>query len=117
MTAGDLRDRLQWFPPVRTDNGHGQAVVTYPTPRRATWAKVEATQAAAEADRHQQQTPLLSYEITIRREMLPDLAHDWEAVWVNRGGRRLAVTAVLPHPNGGEWQLVLARERAATTPA
>lgn len=115
VTAGDLRDRVAWYAPVRTKNAAGQLSVTHPTASSTTAAKVEAV-AGTEGDKHAQQTPLVAYEITIRSRTVPDLKADWLAVWVNRG-RTLNVTAVLPHPNGGEWVLVRATERPPSTPA
>lgn len=111
--AGDLRDRVEWYPPVRTKNAAKQLVVTYPTATATTYAKVEAT-TGGEGDQAAQLTPSVTYRVTLRAKTVPALAHDWRCVWVNRS-LTLDVAAVLPHPNGDEYVLVLAKERPATT--
>ena len=113
MTAGHLRDRVTWYPPVRTKNAAGQMVPTYPTASATTYAKVEPT-TGNEADQHTQLTPSVTYRITLRSRTVAGLAHDWRCVWANRS-LTLDVSAVLPHPNGDEFVLVLAKERPATT--
>jgi head-tail adaptor len=126
LSAGDLRDRVAWQPPLRAENAAGQKVVTYDT-LSTTWAKVEpVVGGGGEQDRHQQVTPTVSYTVTVRgrvvqRDGVPTVVpvgvrHDWRAVWVSRGVT-LEVTAVVPHPNGGEFALVLCRERPASTAA
>lgn len=114
-TAGDLRDRVTWSPPVRTKGATGQAVVTFPESFGPYAAKVvPVTQAAGEREQHRQQTPGRRYEITLRSRTVKGLAADWRAVWVNRS-LTLDVRAVLPHPNGDQWVLVLAHEVPAST--
>lgn len=114
-TAGDLRDRVAWYAPVRTRGDTGQAVVTFPEACGPYAAKVlPVTQAAGEREQHRQQTPGRRYEITLRSRTVPGLAADWRAVWANRS-LTLEVRAVLPHPNGDEWVLVLAHELPAST--
>ncbi len=114
MTAGQLRDRVTWLRPVRTENEAGQAVVSYEA-ANTSFALVEATAGGAgEGDQHAQLTPQVAYKVTIRSRTVPDLAHDWRLAWLNRS-LTLEVAAVLPHPNGGEWVLVACRERPAST--
>lgn len=113
MHAGRLRDRVAWYPPVRTKNASGQMVPSWPTASATTFAHVEAT-TGGENDQHTQLTPSVTYRVTLRSRTVAGLAHDWRAVWLNRS-LTLDVSAVLPHPNGDEFVLVLAKERPAST--
>lgn len=114
MTAGDLRDRVTWLRPVRTEDTHGQKRLGYES-AATTFAKVEAVVGGTgEGDQHAQLTPAVTYQVTIRSRTVTDLAHDWKLTWLNRS-LTLEVAAILPHPHGGEWVLVLARQRPAST--
>ncbi len=113
--AGQLTDRVTWYAPVRTKNAAKQMVVSYPTAYGTTYAKVEAT-TGGEGDQAAQLTPTVTYRVTLRSRTVAGLAHDWRLVWAARG-LTLDVAAVLPHPSGDEYVLVLAKERPASTGA
>ena len=105
MTAGDLRDRVRWENPVRTDDPEsGQSKVAWAAVA-TTWANVKSV-GGGERNAHAKQEPFRRYEITLRSRTVTPL-HDWNAVWTNRGNKVLE--------NGGEFVLVTCEERPAST--
>lgn len=114
MTAGDLRDRVRWEKPARADDPEsGQSKPTW-VAVATRWANVKPL-GGGEDVKHAQQVPARRYEVTIRSRTVAALAHDWNAVWTNRGNLVLKVLSVGPHPNGGEFVLVTCEERPAST--
>ncbi len=111
MTAGELRDLVVWFRPVRTRKDGGQEARTYLPVHPPLSAKVEQA-AGTEQDAHDQPVMIRLYVVTVR-DKPHDVGQDWLGVWngltLNVKGQRRE------HDSGDDWLMLDCVELAAAT--
>jgi head-tail adaptor len=110
VSAGELRDRVTWFRPVRTRKEGGQAVTTYEW-AGPTWAKVSPA-GGGEQESHDQTVAVRSH-VVLLRDKPHAVQADWLCVW---GGLTLnVVAAVAADSNDGDYTLADCLELAPPT--